>query len=57
MEVLWKEESQITIQQITMETMYHKVHHVFRVVRGTDTASLEDKMFQYIKLIREEVLY
>ena len=53
MEVLWKEESQITIQQITMETMYHKVHHVFRVVRGTDTTPLEAKMFQHLMLMRK----
>ena len=57
MEVLWKAESQMINQRITMETKYHKVHHVFRVGRGMDTASLESKLFQHITLIRYEVLY
>ena len=44
-------------QQIIMETRYHKFHHVFRVGRVTDTASLEANMFKHITSMREEVLY
>ena len=55
--VMWKSYYQMINQRITMEAIYQKVHHVFRVGRGMDTASLESNMFQYITLMREEVLY
>ena len=38
MEVLWKADPQMINQRITMENSYNKVHRVFRVGGGTDTA-------------------
>ena len=57
MEVLWKADPHMIDQSIIMETRYHKVHHVFRVGRGKDTASLEANIFKHIMPMREEVLY
>ena len=57
MEVLWKADPQTINQRIIMETRYHKVHPVFRVGRGTDTVSLEAKLFKHLMSMREEVLY
>ena len=57
MEFLWKADPQMINQQIIVENRYHKVHHVFRVGRVTDTASLEANMFKHLMPMREEVLY
>ena len=57
MEVIWKADPRMINQRIIMETRYHKVHHVFRVGRGTDTTSLEANLFKHLMSMREEVLY
>ena len=57
MEVLWKADTQMINQRVIMETRYQKSHHVFRVGRGTDTASLSANMFKNLMSMREEVLY
>ena len=52
MEVLWKADPQMINQQIIVENRYHKVHHVFRVGRVTDTASLEANLFKPLMSMR-----
>ena len=44
-------------RRFTSSINFHDVLHGFRAGRGTDTASLEAKLFHQLMPMRDEVLY
>ena len=57
MEVLWKTVEVILNRRLGAAITQHNVFHGFRAGLGTETTSLEAKLFQQIMAMREEVLY
>ena len=55
--VIWKVISIIIYRRLVESIEFHDVLHMFRVLRGTGTATLESKTFQDITGIQKEFLY
>ena len=56
-EVMWKVVAEILNLQLTASIKFHDFLHGFRAGHVTCTATLEDKLFQQLAALREEVLY
>ena len=56
-EVVWKVVTVIRNCRFNASTAFHNVLHGFREGQGKGTASLETKLFNKLKAMREEVLY
>ena len=52
MEAMWKVVVAILNRHFTVSITYHDFLHVFRVVRGTGTATLEAKLLQQLAALR-----
>ena len=55
--MIWKVISIIIYRRLVESIEFHDVLHMFRVLRGTGTATLESKTFQDITGIQKEFLY
>ena len=51
-EVIWKLVAAILNHRFTSSVTYHDFLHGFRAGRGTDTATLEDKLLQQLASLR-----
>ena len=56
-EVIWKALLGVVNRRIKMAVKFHDVLHGFLSGQETGTASLEAKLIQHLKAMREEVLY
>ena len=54
---MWKVVAEILNFRLVASTTFHDFLHIFRVGRGTGTATLEAKLLQQLEALKEEILY
>ena len=54
---MWKVVAAILNCRLVASTTFHDFLHIFRVGRGTGTATLEAKLLQQLEALKEEILY